>query len=100
MKNNGGMFFLYGYGSTGKTFMWSTLSLALRSKGKIVLTVTSSGITSLLLPGGRTTHSKFRILISILENSICNIEQGSDATQLLRLARLIILDEAPMTHKF
>jgi len=100
MKNNGGMFFLYEYGGTGKTFMWSTLSSALRSKGKIVLTVASSGIASLLLPGGRTTHSKFRIPIPILENSIYNIEQGSDAAQLLRVPHLIIWDEAPMTYKF
>jgi len=100
MKNNGGMFFLYGYGGTGKTFMWSTLSSALRSQGKIVLTVASSGIASLLLPGGRTAHSKFRIPIPILENSICNIEQGSDVAQLLRVAHLIIWDEAPMAHKF
>jgi len=94
------MFFLYGYGGTGKTFMWSTLSLALRSKGKIVLTVASSGITSLLLPGGRTTHSKFRIPISTMDNSICNIEQGSEAAELLKVADLIIWDEAPMAHKF
>jgi len=47
---------LYAYGGTRKTFMWRTLSSALRSKGKIVLTVASSGITFLSLPGGRTTH--------------------------------------------
>ena len=80
--------------------MCSTLSSALRSKGKIMLIVASSKIASLLLPGGRTTHSKFRISIPILENSICNIEQGSDAAHLLRVAHLIIWDEAPMVHKF
>jgi len=35
----GGMFFLYGYGGTSKTFMWKTLAVALRSKGDIVLTI-------------------------------------------------------------
>lgn len=55
----GGMFFLYGYGGIDKTFMWKTLASALRSQHEIVLTVTSSGIASLVLPGGRTTHSKF-----------------------------------------
>ena len=94
------MFFLYGYGGTGKTFMWTTISSALRSKRKIVLTVASSGIASLLLPGGRTTHSKFRIPIPTMENSICNIEQGSEAAELLKLADLIIWDEALMAHKF
>jgi ATP-dependent DNA helicase PIF1 len=41
---NGGVFFLHGYGGTGKTFMWRTLASALRSKHEIVLTVASSGI--------------------------------------------------------
>jgi len=57
--------------------MWKTIASAIRSQGKIVLTVTSSGITSLLLLGGRTTHSKFKIPIPTLENSVCNIEQSS-----------------------
>ena len=48
VSNNGGFFFLYGYGGTSKTFMWKTLSAALRSKGMIVLNVASSGIASLL----------------------------------------------------
>lgn len=30
---NGGLFFLYGYGGTGKTFIWKTLFMSVRSKG-------------------------------------------------------------------
>jgi len=96
----GGMFFLYGYGGTGKTFMWNTLSSALRSKGKIVLTVASSGIASLLLPGGRTAHSKFKIPVPTLEHFVCNLTKGSELSDLMKLANLIIWDEAPMAHKF
>ncbi|KAL4580720.1 hypothetical protein LXL04_016922 [Taraxacum kok-saghyz] len=48
----GGVFFVYGYGGTGKTFLWKTLSTVLRCKGQIVLNVALSGIASLLLPGG------------------------------------------------
>ena len=73
----GGMFFLYGYEGTRKTFMWKTLASALHSKGDIVLTVASSGIASLLLPNGRTAHSKFVIPVRTLENSKCNIHQGT-----------------------
>ena len=73
----GGMLFLYGYGGTGKTFMRKTLTSPLCSKGDIVLTVASSGIASLLLPNGRTTHSKFAIHVPILDNSTCNIHQGT-----------------------
>ncbi|KAF1881092.1 hypothetical protein Lal_00023125 [Lupinus albus] len=77
-QEHGRMFFLYGYGGIGKTHMWRTLTYALRSEKQIVLTVASSGIASLLLPRGRTTHSKFKILVPSLENSICNIHQGSE----------------------
>ncbi|CAL0330206.1 unnamed protein product [Lupinus luteus] len=78
------MFFLYGYGGTGKTHMWRTLTYALRSQKQIVLTVASSGIASLLLPGGRTAHSKFKILVPSFENSVCNIHQGSELADLLK----------------
>ena len=76
-SNHGGLFFVYGYGGTGKTFIWKTLSAAIRSKGDIVLNVASSGIASLLLPGGRTAHSRFKIPINPNEDSVRNIKQGS-----------------------
>ncbi|XP_019195884.1 PREDICTED: uncharacterized protein LOC109189728 [Ipomoea nil] len=95
----GGLFFVYGYGGTGKTFLWRALSAAIRCKGQIVLNVASSGIASLLLPGGRTAHSRFAIPIAINEDSTCNIKQGSDLAELLIKTSLIIWDEAPMMHK-
>jgi len=45
----GNFFILYGYGGTGKTYLWKLLSAAIRSKGMIALNVASSGIASLLL---------------------------------------------------
>ncbi|XP_024009422.1 uncharacterized protein LOC112084504 [Eutrema salsugineum] len=56
-SGSGGRFFVYGSGGTGKTYLWSLLEAALRSKGDIVLNVASSGIAALLLQGGRTAHS-------------------------------------------
>ncbi|XP_019184379.1 PREDICTED: uncharacterized protein LOC109179329 [Ipomoea nil] len=98
-SNKGGLFFVYGYGGTRKTFLWRALSASIRSKGQIVLNVASSGIASLLLPGGRTAHSRFAIPISINEDSTCNIKQGGDLAELLIKTSLIIWDEAPMMHK-
>ncbi|XP_042028804.1 uncharacterized protein LOC121775801 [Salvia splendens] len=98
-SNHGGLFFVYGYGGTEKTFIWKTLSVDIRSKGYIVLNVASSGIASLLLPGGRTTHSRFKIPINPNKDSICNIKQGSALAELIVRAKLIIWDEAPMVHK-
>ena len=79
--------------------MWSSLSAAIRCRGEIVLNVASSGIASLLLPGGRTTHSWFKIPINVTEDSFCCIKQGSSLAELIVRTRLIIWDEAPMMHK-
>nr|GEW29657.1 ATP-dependent DNA helicase PIF1-like [Tanacetum cinerariifolium] len=47
-----------------KTYLYKTMSAALRYKGDIVLNVDSSDIASLLLEAGRTTHSRFAIPIN------------------------------------
>ena len=50
------IFFVIGHGGTGKTFLWNTIIAYLRAQRKIVLTVASSRVTSLLLTNGRTAH--------------------------------------------
>nr|GEV90231.1 hypothetical protein [Tanacetum cinerariifolium] len=98
-KKARGVFFVYGYGGTGKTYVWRTLSASLRSKGEIILNVASSGIALLLLSGGRTAHSRFAIPINVNEESFCSIKLSSDLAALLEKKSLIIWDEAPMMHK-
>ena len=95
LEKKGGVFFVYGFGGTGKTFLWRLLSAAIRSRGEIVLNVASSGIASLLLQGGRTAHSRFGIPINPDEFSLCNLTPGTDAADLVKEASLIIWDEAP-----
>ncbi len=92
------MFFVYGNGGTSKTFVWTMLMSHLQGQGKIVLAVASSGITSLLLLGGKTAHSRFKILIDLHDESTCNITQQMKVAELVRKANLIIWDEAPMMH--
>lgn len=99
-RQNGGVFFLYGYGGTGRTSMLNTLVASLCDKHIIILPITSSGIENLLLPGGRTTHSRLKIPIPTLESSICNIDKKDDLDDLLRLTNLILRDEVPMANKF
>ncbi|XP_012846425.1 PREDICTED: uncharacterized protein LOC105966417 [Erythranthe guttata] len=41
-KNSGGMFFQYGHGGNGKTFIWNTLSATVRFEKGIVINVASS----------------------------------------------------------
>ena len=90
LKDAGGVFFLHSYRGIGKTFIWRILFSTLRSRGEIALNVASSGITTLLIPGGRTAHSRFSIPLSVNEDSTCNIKQKSDVVELIAKARLII----------
>ena len=97
-SQSGQTFFLHGPGGTGKTYVYNTLCYFLHGQGKIVLCVASSGITSLLLIGGRTSHSTFKIPIEIHESSTCAIPRSSDLAKLIRSTDLVIWDEAPMQH--
>jgi len=98
-NKEGKLFFVYGNGGTSKTFVWTTLLSRLRGQGKIVLAVASSGIASLLLPGGRIAHSRFNIPIDLHDESTCNITKQMKVVELVHKADLIIWDEAPMMHR-
>jgi len=64
-----------------------------------VLPVASSGIAFLLLLGGRTAHSRFKIPIDLHDELTCNITQQMQVVELVRKVDLIIWDEAPMMHR-
>ncbi|GKB66366.1 DNA helicase [Tanacetum coccineum] len=91
--------FVYGYGETGKTFLWKTIISTLRSEGKIVLVVASSGIASSLLPSGRTSHSWFKLPLELTEESLCKIIKNTHLGKLLSDTDLIIWGEAPMNDQ-
>ncbi|CAL1408060.1 unnamed protein product [Linum trigynum] len=95
----GKSFFINGSGGTGKTFLWQVICMKLRSENKVVLCVASSGIAALLMEGGRTAHSRFRIPVDLDAKSTCNIQQGSDLAELIQRASLVIWDEVVMSHK-
>jgi ATP-dependent DNA helicase PIF1 len=95
------VFFLSGAGGTGKTYVYKTVCHCLQSAGKIVPCVASSGIAALLLPGGCTAHSTFRIPIDTLNaESLCNISKQDKHADLLCAVDLIVWDEAPMQSHF
>ncbi|KAJ1701031.1 hypothetical protein LUZ63_000810 [Rhynchospora breviuscula] len=98
-NRQGKQFFVYGPGGTGKTHLWSALTAKLRSQGKVVLTVASSGLSSLLLQGGVTAYSRFKIPIKLTDNCTCDIKKNSQLARLITAASLIVWDEAPMSHR-
>jgi hypothetical protein len=93
-------FFVDGPGGTSKTFLYSCLLSTVRAQGRVIVVVASSGIVALLLDGGRTTHSRFKIHVQGLNNtSTCYISRDSELAALLQAAALIVWDEAVMMHR-
>ncbi|XP_071700518.1 uncharacterized protein [Rutidosis leptorrhynchoides] len=81
--------FVYGHASTGKTFLWKSIT-ALRARGKIVLAMASSGVASLLLPSGRTAHYRFKLPLDPTDESMCNIKKNTQMAQLIKSTDLIV----------
>jgi ATP-dependent DNA helicase PIF1 len=92
-------FFLHGPGGTGKTYLYNMLCYQLHSEQKIVLCIAPSGIAALLLKGGCTAHSCFKIPIPCYESSICSIIKNSEQADLICITDLVIWDKAPMRHR-
>lgn len=100
-NGTGGMFMINGHGGTGKTFLYKVICSKLRSEGHIVLCIASSGIAALLLPGGRTAHSMFKLPIDNLSSdSICNISKSSMRADLMRVVKCIVWDEIVPQHRY
>ncbi|GJR71151.1 DNA helicase [Tanacetum coccineum] len=100
LNNEQQLVFVYGHGGTGKTFMWKTILYTLRCEQKIVLVVASSGIASLLLPAGRTAHSRFKISLDLTDTSVCAIKKNTQLTDLLKETCFIVWEESPMNDRW
>ncbi|OMO79395.1 hypothetical protein CCACVL1_13702 [Corchorus capsularis] len=98
-QGKGGFFFIDGPGGTGKTFLYRTILATIRNEGLIVLATATSGIAATLLPGGRTTHSRFKLPLTPEASSVCFIDKQSDLAELIKRAAVIIWDEASMAHR-
>ena len=89
-----------GPGGTGKTFVYNTLARIVRGQQRRVVMVASTGIAATLLPGGRTAHACFHIKGPLHDNSSCCPKLGTREAGTLRIADLIIWDEASMAHAY
>ncbi|KAG5586052.1 hypothetical protein H5410_046486 [Solanum commersonii] len=83
----------------GKTFLYRALLAKVRSKGLIALACATSGVAATLLPGGRTTHSRFGIPLQANETTMAHMSKQGDRVKLIRKAKLIIWDETPMAKR-
>ncbi len=93
-------FFVDGLGGAGKTFLYGCLLSRVHCTGDIALPMASFGITALLLEGGCTAHSRFKIPVAgLFGSSACYVPLNSPQEALIRAARVIVWDEAPMARK-
>nr|XP_045088974.1 uncharacterized protein LOC123497090 [Aegilops tauschii subsp. strangulata] len=98
-RGDGGVFFVDGPGGTGKTFLYRAMLAKVRSDGKIGIATATSGVAASIMPGGRTAHSRFKIPLSCDDGASCSFTKQSGTAKLLRMASLIIWDEASMTKR-
>ena len=94
--------FIDARGGTGKTYVLNAILAAVRlmDGGSVALAVGSTGIAANLLHLGRTFHSRFKVPLNVNSESVCNIDAQSTLAKLIRMAKVIVWDEAPMNHKF
>lgn len=92
------VFFVDGPGGTGKTHLFNSILDTVRRAGDVAIAVAISGTASVLLHGGRTAHSTFIIPLKVDGNTYC-ITPRSPTARLLKMAKLIIWDEASMISR-
>lgn len=95
------IFFLNASGGTGKTYLLNLLLWTVRSRRDIAVALASTGIASTLLQGGRTAHSVLKLPLNLhyQDTPVCNISKNSDRAEMLRLCKLLVLDESLNCHK-
>ena len=97
--------FIDARGGTGKTFVLNAILAAVRSiptehGGSLVLATGTTGKAANLLHLGRTFHARFKAVLLPNSESVCNIDHQSILGNLIRMTKIIIIDEAPMLHRY
>lgn len=53
----------------------------------------------MLIPHGRTIHSRFKLPLNLHEHSVSGLNVNSKEANIIRSAKIIIWDKAPMANK-
>ncbi|GBN09063.1 hypothetical protein AVEN_126257-1 [Araneus ventricosus] len=77
----------------GKSFfflLFNAISRSVRGLGEIAVPVAWTRIAVIILEGGKTAHSRFKLLVSILDNSSSSIRHNTEDGRFLKAAKIII----------
>ena len=94
--------FIDARGGCGKTFLINTILAMVRSMepgGCVALATATTGIAANLLDLGRTFHSRFKAPLTLSDESTLQISGQSSLAKLVRMAKLILIDEATMLDR-
>jgi hypothetical protein len=94
--------FIDARGGCGKTFMTNVILSSVRSSepgGCVALATATTGIAANLLDLGRTFHSRLKAPLTLSEESTLQISGQSSLAKLVRMAKLILIDEATMLDR-
>ena len=97
------LLFLNARGGCGKTYLENVILRAVRSlepQGCVALAMATTGIAANLLDGGRTYHSRMKAPLDVNEQSMLAISAQSSLAQLIRMAKLLMIDEATMLDRY
>ena len=95
--------FIDARGGCGKTFIINAILGTVRSLepgGCVALAMATTGIASNLLDLGRTFHSRLKAPLTPHEESTLQISGQSSLAKLVQMAKLLLVDEAPMLDRF
>ncbi|GFS63327.1 ATP-dependent DNA helicase [Trichonephila inaurata madagascariensis] len=81
----------------GQAKFFIQYGISVRGLGEIVVLIVWTGISAVILEGGRTAHSRFKLPVPILDNSSCAVRHNTKEGQFLKAAKIIIWDECTMT---
>ena len=96
------MAFIDARGGCGKTFMTNVILSAVRSSepgGCVALATATTGIAANLLDLGRTFHSRLKAPLTLSEESTLQISGQSSLAKLVRMAKMMLIDEATMLDR-
>ena len=95
--------FIDARGGCGKTYLLNAILAAVRSlepDGCVALAMATTGIAANLLSLGRTFHSRLKAPLVANENSLLQISAQSNLAKLIKMAKLLLIDESTMLDKF
>ena len=94
--------FIDARGGCGKTYLTNAILAMVRTMepgGCVALATATTGIAANLLHLGQTFHSRLKAPLTLSEESTLQISGQSSLAKLVRMAKLILIDEATMLDR-